>query len=193
MSQPIILASSSRYRAELLCRLGLEFDTLAPELDETQRPEESAKSLVMRLAAEKAAKVAHLHPHAIVIGSDQVAISNGETLGKPGTAERAAQQLADASGGTVTFYTAVSVVQLAADKESHFIDQTTVYFRTLSTAEIERYIAADQPLDCAGSFKVESLGASLFEKMECADPTALVGLPLIQLSHALRKFGVQLP
>lgn len=193
MSQPLILGSSSTYRAQLLQRLGLKFSSIAADIDESRHPEEAPIDLAQRLAREKAHKVSQEHPKAVVIGSDQVAVNGPMLLGKPGSVEAAAQQLIQASGRAVTFYTAVSVVNRATGSETDFMDTTTVHFRKLSNTEIQNYIAADNPLDCAGSFKAEGLGISLFEKIDSTDPTGIVGLPLIRLASVLREQGFEIP
>ncbi|TXI23997.1 MAG: septum formation inhibitor Maf [Roseateles sp.] len=187
----LILASTSRYRQELLARLRLPFRCEAPDVDETALPGESPAALAERLALTKARAVAARHPQAIVIGSDQVADLAGEALGKPGTHERAAAQLARMSGQALVFQTAVAVVapSLAAIERA----EVRVQMRSLSSAEIEAYLRADQPYDCAGSAKVESLGITLLESVESDDPTALIGLPLIRTCRLLRRAGLTLP
>lgn len=188
----LILASSSRYRVELLARLRLPFEAIAPGVDESARPGEAPLALASRLARAKAETLATAHPGAVVIGSDQVAELDGQALGKPHTAARARAQLRACSGGEVVFHTAVFV--LAADRDSHaFVDHTRVRFRTLQDDEIERYLLADAPYDCAASIKSEGLGASLFEAIDTRDPTALIGLPLIALATVLRRCGFRLP
>lgn len=187
----LILASTSRYRAELLQRLRLPFDTLRPDVDETPQPGEMPAKLAMRLAQAKAAAVASTHPLAWTIGSDQVAELDGMPLGKPGDRLHAVAQLAAMSGKTVHFHTAACVMQGHAVHTA--MDLTRVRFRTLSTDEIERYVDAEQPFDCAGSFKSESLGICLFEAIESSDPTALIGLPLIATAKLLREAGFMLP
>ncbi|HDS1300807.1 MULTISPECIES: Maf family nucleotide pyrophosphatase [Stenotrophomonas maltophilia group] len=187
----LVLASTSRYRRELLQRLGLPFDCARPEVDETPLNAETPLVLATRLATAKAAEVAARYPGAWVIGSDQVADLNGRPLGKPGTAEAACAQLAAMSGQTVRFHTAIS---LTRDGESlSAVDLTEVRFRALGQEEIARYVAAEQPLDCAGSFKCEGLGISLFEAIDNRDPTALIGLPLIALCGLLRQAGFAVP
>ena len=189
----ILLASTSTYRRALLARLGLRFECVAPGTDETPRANELATDLVARLAKAKAASVARRHADSLVIGADQVAELGGETLGKPGDHARAVRQLTLLSGHAVTFHTALCVLRAAGDRQFAHVDTTRVYFRQLSAQEIERYLQAEQPYDCAGSFKSESLGISLFERIESQDPTALMGLPLIVLCRFLRKLGVILP
>lgn len=187
----LLLASTSRYRAALLDRLGIRFNAIAPEADETPRAGESPAELVRRLAHLKAANVAERHPEATVIGSDQVATFDHRIVGKPGQPDKAMAQLKAASGKDVTFLTAVSVQQ--GGRECATMDVTRVAFRTLQDEEIARYVAQEQPLDCAGSFKAEGLGITLFEHIDAKDPTALIGLPLIWLSQALRDLGYRLP
>lgn len=187
----LILASTSRYRAELLQRLHLPFDTQRPDVDETPQPGEMPAKLAMRLAQAKAAAVASTHPRAWTIGSDQVAELDGVPLGKPGDRPHAVAQLAAMSGKTVHFHTAACVMQGHAVHTA--MDLTRVRFRTLSTDEIERYVDAEQPFDCAGSFKSESLGICLFDAIESSDPTALIGLPLIATAKLLREAGFMLP
>jgi MAF protein len=188
----LVLASSSRYRAELLQRLGLPFTSRAPAVDETPRPGEPAEALVSRLSRSKAAAVAEHKGTALVIGSDQVAVSDERILGKPGTAERAREQLASLSGRTVTFLTGVCLLDPGRGLEQSAVVTTTVRFRSLAQAEIADYVAREQPLDCAGAFKSEALGIALFESVTSDDPTALVGLPLITLCSMLGKAGVPL-
>jgi septum formation protein len=186
---PLILASTSRYRRELLARLRLPFDVVSPEVDETPRPGESPAALAARLAQAKAAAVAALHPHAVVIGSDQVAELDGQPIGKPGTHERAVQQLRSMRGRSVVFHTAVAVQRAATGYAGAALAPVTVRFRSLSDAEIEHYLRAEQPYDCAGSAKCETLGIALLEAIESDDPTALVGLPLIRTCKLLRAAG----
>lgn len=188
----LILASTSRYRAELLARLRLPFDAARPEVEETPLPGEPPASLALRLATAKAAAVAAEHPEAVVIGSDQVAGCDGRVLGKPGTREAAIAQLQAMSGREVVFLTAVAVAGPGAAVE-HALDTTTVRFRPLADDAIARYVDAETPLDCAGSFKCEGLGIALFEAIESRDPTALVGLPLIATARLLRARGFALP
>ena len=190
---PLILASTSRYRRELLARLALPFETAAPDVDETPRAGEAPRELALRLALEKAQTVAARKPQAIVIGSDQVADLQGQPLGKPGTHERAAAQLARMSGQTVLFHTAVAVVQASRGFAQSSLATVTVRFRTLDAATIERYLLAEQPYDCAGSAKSEGLGIALLQAIESDDPTALIGLPLIRTAQLLRAAGLTLP
>lgn len=188
----LILASTSVYRRELLERLRLPFDTARPEVDESALPGEVPRALARRLAAAKAAAVAARHLGAWVIGSDQVAELDGIALGKPGGREAAIAQLHTVSGRTVQFRTAVCILR-DGDAGQVIDDTTTVRFRVLATDEIERYVDAEQPFDCAGSFKSEGLGIALFEGIETIDPTALVGLPLIATARLLRNAGFTLP
>lgn len=187
----LILASTSRYRRELLARLGLPFDVDRPAVDEAARPGEAPADLAARLAAEKAADVASRNPDSWVLGSDQVAEVDGDALGKPGSEAVATEQLRRMSGREVRFHTAVSLCRGGTAHATS--DLTIVRLRALGTAEIERYVRAERPLDCAGSFKVEGLGISLFEAIESGDPTALVGLPLIATARLLRQAGFAVP
>jgi septum formation protein len=186
----LILASTSRYRRELLQRLRLSFDVVAPKVDETQRPGESPAALAARLALAKARAVAAREPDSIVIGSDQVAELDGRALGKPGTHERATEQLRAMRSQAVVFHTAVAVVRADVGFERCESAPVTVRFRDLSDAEIERYLRTEQPYDCAGSAKCETLGIALTESITSDDPTALVGLPLIRTSALLRAAGL---
>lgn len=187
----LVLASTSRYRRELLARLRLPFDCVAPGVDEQALEGESPLAQATRLAAAKCDAVAERLPDALVIGSDQVADLGGRALGKPGGRDAALQQLRDCSGREVVFHTAVQLRHGARIRA--LLDRTVVRFRTLQDGEILRYLDAEQPYDCAGSFKVEGLGACLFDAVENRDPTALIGLPLIALAAALRDFGHALP
>ena len=189
----LVLASTSRYRRELLARLALPFETAAPDVDETPRAGEAPRELALRLALEKAQAVAARKPQAIVIGSDQVADLHGQPLGKPGTHERAAAQLARMSGQTVLFHTAVAVVQASRGFAQSSLATVTVRFRALDATTIERYLLAEQPYDCAGSAKSEGLGIALLQAIESDDPTALIGLPLIRTAQLLRAAGLTLP
>ncbi len=190
-SRPLILGSTSRYRKELLSRLRIPFDIDSPQVDETPQPGEQPAALALRLALAKAREVAQRHPSAVVIGSDQVADLNGEPLGKPGTHERAVAQLQRMRGQTVVFQTALAVVCLETGFEQVDLAPVRVVFRSLSDAEIEHYLSAEQPYDCAGSAKSEGLGIALLERIDNDDPTALVGLPLIRTCHMIRAAGVQ--
>ena len=188
----LILGSTSRYRRELLQRLRVPFDVVSPEVDETPLPNETPQALATRLALAKAKAVAALHPHAVVIGSDQVADLSGEPLGKPGTHERAVLQLQRMRGQTVVFQTAVSVVCQANGFEQTELAQIKVRFRDLSDAEIEAYLRAEEPYDCAGSAKSEGLGIALLDAIDNDDPTALIGLPMIRTARLLRAAGIDL-
>jgi septum formation protein len=189
-SPRLVLASTSRYRRELLARLRLPFDVEAPEVDETPRDGECPPDLALRLATAKAQAVASRHPSAVVIGSDQVAELDGAGIGKPGSHERATAQLRSMSGRTVVFHTAVAVHCMANGFAASALVPVTVRFRVLTDVEIERYLRAEQPYDCAGSAKCETLGIALLEAIESDDPTALVGLPLIRTSELLRRAGI---
>jgi MAF protein len=188
--KPLILASTSRYRAELLRKLGLEFTACAPAVDETQLPGEPAEALVLRLAEAKARAVAASSGPALVIGSDQVAVCGQRILGKPGTAERAREQLAQLAGREVCFLTGLCLVDAGSGAAQTALDTTRVKFRQLSAIQIADYVARETPLDCAGSFKSEGLGIALFESIEGRDPNALIGLPLIELCSMLHRAGV---
>ena len=190
----LVLASTSRYRRDLLARLTPRFRALAPDTSETARTSEPAATLATRLAQAKARAVATQCANAIVIGSDQAATLGGAILGKPGDIERAHAQLAAASGQEVVFHTAVCVVDTrqATLREFSAIDTTRVFFRRLEGDEIARYLERERPLDCAGSFKAEGLGIALFERIDSQDPTALIGLPLIALSRLLREAGIDI-
>ena len=187
----LVLGSTSRYRRELLQRLGLPFTVAAPDVDETPLQGEAPRALALRLALAKAHAVAAQHPDAVVIGSDQVADLRGQPLGKPGTHERASAQLQRMSGETVIFQTAVAVVCAATGFEQVDLAPVEVRFRTLKGDEIERYLHAEQPYDCAGSAKSEGLGIALLASIENDDPTALVGLPLIRTCRMIRAAGIQ--
>ena len=192
-ARPLILGSTSPYRHALLSRLGLPFETVSPEVDESPLPDEAPADLALRLAKQKAASVAQRHPQAIVIGSDQVADLHGEPLGKPGNHERAREQLARMSGETVIFQTALSVQCLETGFEQSAVVPVRVAFRHLGADEIERYLRAEQPYDCAGSAKSEGLGISLLTRIDNDDPTALIGLPLIRTCQMLRAAGLLVP
>ena len=186
----LVLGSTSRYRRELLERLHVPFETASPQVDETPTPGESPDHLALRLALAKARDVAARHPQAVVIGSDQVADLHGEPLGKPGTHDRAVRQLQRMRGQTVVFQTAVAVVCLATGFEQVELAPVRVVFRDLQDEEIERYLRAETPYDCAGSAKSEGLGIALLERIDNDDPTALVGLPLIRTCRMIRAAGV---
>lgn len=195
LSQPsrtVVLGSTSRYRRELLSRMNLPFEVAAPHVDETPQTGEAPRDLALRLALAKARAVAQTHPEAVVIGSDQVADLDGLPLGKPGNHERAVQQLRQMRGHTVVFQTALAVVCLATGFEQVDLAAVRVKFRDLTDTEIENYLQAEKPYDCAGSAKSEGLGIALLEAIDNDDPTALVGLPLIRTARMLRAAGVQL-
>ncbi|MEO8544977.1 MAG: Maf family nucleotide pyrophosphatase [Burkholderiaceae bacterium] len=189
---PLILASTSRYRRELLERLRLPFDTIAPDVDETPYPGERPQQLACRLAMEKARAVAARFPQAVVIGSDQVADLAGQALGKPLVHEVAVEQLRRMQGQQVVFQTAVAVVCAGSKFAQMDLAQIRVRFRALADDEIEAYLLAEQPYDCAGSAKSEGLGISLLDAIDNDDPTALIGLPLIRTCRMLRAAGVRL-
>ena len=191
-SRTLILGSSSRYRKELLSRLNIPFEVAAPEVDETPRLNEAPKDLALRLALAKARAVASKYPEAVVIGSDQVADLEGQALGKPGNHANAVKQLQRMRGKTVIFQTALSVICLATGFEQTDLATVKVSFRDLTDAEIESYLKAEEPYDCAGSAKSEGLGIALLAAIDNDDPTALVGLPLIRTCHMLSAAGVKL-
>jgi septum formation protein len=188
----LVLGSTSSYRRELLSRLHIPFTVAAPEVDETPLAGENPLTLATRLALAKARAVAHKFPQAVVIGSDQVADLEGLALGKPGNFERATVQLRQMRGKTVIFQTALAVVCLETDFEQQDVASVRVQFRDLSDAEIEAYLLAETPYDCAGSAKSEGLGIALLASIDNDDPTALVGLPLIRTCHMLRAAGLKL-
>ena len=187
---PLILASTSRYRRELLERLRIPFQALAPETDETPLPGEAPAHLAERLALAKARALATRFPEAVVIGADQVADVDGAAIGKPGTHERAVEQLRAMSGRTIVFQTALAVVRIATGFAEVRRAPVQVRFRTLSEAEIEFYLRTEQPYDCAGSAKCETLGIALLDAIDSDDPTALIGLPLIRTCALLRAAGL---
>ncbi|KPF48691.1 septum formation inhibitor Maf [beta proteobacterium AAP121] len=186
----LILGSTSRYRRELLDRLRLPYTCVAPQVDETPQPGEAPAALALRLALAKAQAVAALHPEAVVIGADQVADLHGEPIGKPGTHERAVLQLQRLSGQRVVFQTALAVVRADTGHAEAQLAGVAVQFRTLDPVEIEHYLRLDQPYDCAGSAKCETLGIALLDTIESDDPTALIGLPLIRTCQMLRRAGL---
>ena len=186
----LILASTSRYRRELLQRLRLTFEVVAPQVDEAPLPGETPAALAQRLALAKALAVAALRPAAVVIGSDQVADLDGQPIGKPHTHERAVAQLQSMRGRRVVFQTAVAVVRADRGYAQGLLAPVTVQFRNLSDAEIEHYLRTEQPYDCAGSAKCETLGIALLDAIDSDDPTALVGLPLIRTCRLLREAGL---
>lgn len=189
----LLLASSSPYRRELLARLQLPFDWEAPSIDETAAPGESAEELVRRLAQEKARALAHRYPDHLIIGSDQAAALGDRILGKPLNFERAREQLLAASGASVTFLTGLAVLDGRSGEIQVDCVPFTVHFRALDPDRIERYLHAEQPYDCAGSFKAEGLGISLFRATEGSDNTSLIGLPLIRLVDMLLAKGIAVP
>ena len=189
-SPSLVLGSTSRYRRELLTRLRMPFEVDRPDVDESAMPSETPSALARRLALQKAREVASRHPDAIVIGSDQVADLDGVSIGKPGDHANALAQLRSMSGRSVVFRTAVAVVRASTGFERERVVDVTVRFRTLTDAEIERYLRAEQPYDCAGSAKSEALGIALLDAIESDDPTALVGLPLIATCALLREAGL---
>jgi septum formation protein len=189
---PVILGSTSRYRKELLSRLRIPFEVCAPHVDETPLPGEAPKELALRLALAKALAVAKQNPNAVVIGSDQVADLDGTPLGKPGNHTNAVLQMQKMRGKTVVFQTALSVVCLANGYQRTDLAAVRVKFRDLTDSEIEAYLRAEEPYDCAGSAKSEGLGIALLDAIDNDDPTALVGLPLIRTCQMLREAGVKL-
>jgi septum formation protein len=192
-SRPLILASTSRYRASLLQRFGLDFTTENPGVDETQRHGESPRGRSFRLSEAKAEAIAQRFPGAIVIGGDQVPTASTTILEKPGNAANCREQLMLLSGSTAEFYTACTVRCLETGVKLSHVDTTAVKLRPLSDAEIDRYIEREKPFDCAGGFKAEALGITLFERIDSEDPSAIVGMPLIWLASALRAVGFAVP
>lgn len=189
----LLLASSSSYRRELLSRLQLRFDCCAPEIDETALEGELPEQLVRRLACEKAQALTMHYPNHLIIGSDQVAVLEHDILGKPHTFERAQEQLRACSGKSVTFLTGLALLDSRTGYVQVDCIPFTVHFRAINDQQIERYLQAEQPFDCAGSFKAEGLGVSLFRSTEGADVTSLIGLPLIRLVEMLNRAGVEVP
>ena len=189
----LLLASSSSYRRELLARLRLPFTCRSPDIDESRRPNEAASDLVQRLAREKAQALAAEYPQHLIIGSDQVAVLDEQVLGKPHSFERALEQLTAASGKSVTFLTGLALLNSSTGECQVDCVPFTVHMRELDRASIERYLHAEQPYDCAGSFKAEGLGVSLFRSTEGSDATSLIGLPLIRLVDMLLNEGVEIP
>lgn len=188
---PLVLGSTSPFRRELLQKLGLPFETAAPDIDESRQENESPEQLVIRLAEAKARVVARKFPQALIIGSDQVAVNAGEILGKPLTHARAVQQLQNASGKTVRFLTGLCLYNSATDRAQCEVVPFDVVFRKLTLEQIENYLTREQPYQCAGSFKSEALGIALFERLEGEDPNSLIGLPLIRLVRMLENEGVK--
>jgi septum formation protein len=191
--KPLILASTSRYRRSLLERIAPPFEAMSPGVSEAQMGGETARERAIRLSLAKARVVAERNPDAIVIGSDQVCAAGHRVLDKPGDEATCRAQLASLSGHMANFYTGCAVVGLNAGLQLEHLDTTTVAFRRLTDEEIRRYVAREKPFDCAGGFKVEALGITLFESVVSEDPTALIGLPLIWLSGALRQAGYLMP
>ena len=193
--RPLVLASGSPYRKELLERLGLPFTVDVSEISEKPRPGEEAGELVIRLATEKARAVAARHGDAVVIGSDQVAVRDGEIVGKPTDMVDAAAQLEANSGRAIEFLTGLCLIDGASPGSDPYlhVDITRVAFQPLSALQIQRYLEREKPLDCAGSFKAEGLGIALFERIDAQDPTGLIGLPLIWLAGVLRHLGYRVP
>jgi len=188
----IILASASKYRRQLLQNIAIDARCIAADIDETPLSNESPKKIALRLAIAKAEAVAS-HENGVIIGSDQVASLDGQPLGKPGSIEKARLQLQRCSGQKVTFYTGLSVINSRTQHRHQCVESYSVFFRSLSETEIDRYLEIDQPFDCAGSFKAEGVGISLFEKLEGDDPNTLIGLPLIKLCEFLRAEGIAIP
>lgn len=189
----LVLASSSIYRQHTLAKLGLPFQCISPQIDESAYPQESASALVQRLAEQKAQAVAPSFAGQLIIGCDQVCVNQGQILGKPGTRERAKAQLLAASGQRLTFYTGLALWDDRHQQMHSLVEPFTVHFRVLSEAQIERYLDKEPALDSAGAFKCEGLGISLFEQLDGRDPNSLVGLPLIALVDLLTRCGVDVP
>lgn len=192
MSLKLILASSSPYRRELLERLKIPFEVIAPEVDETPHPGETPEKLVERLAIEKAQKIAGKTRGVLVIGSDQVAVYNGHIVGKPHSHDKAVQQLREASGRTVTLYTGLALINADTQRIQREVIPYRVTFRALTDTQIESYLRKEQPYSCAGSVKSEGLGIALLEKFEGEDPNTLIGLPLIRLVRMLENEGINI-
>jgi len=190
MSKPLVLASTSIYRRQLLERLAIPYTCMAPDIDESPLPQELPDQLSARLADAKARTAGTKFPAHLIIGSDQVASLDGELIGKPGNFERASRQLRAASGSTVTFFTSVALYDSETGHSQQHTDTTRVLFRELEETQIRNYLLREEPYGCAGSFKVEGLGIALFERIESDDPSALIGLPLIALCTMLRAAGV---
>jgi septum formation protein len=187
----LVLGSTSQFRKALLEKLGLPYSTVSPEVDETPLDDESPEQLVYRLSEAKARAVASSKPDALIIGSDQVAVIDGEILGKPGSHEKAVDQLRNASGREVTFLTGLCLLNSKTNVAQIEVVPFTVHFRELSDEQIENYLSSEKPYNCAGSFKSEALGISLFERLEGDDPNTLIGLPLIRLVRMLENEGVR--
>ncbi len=189
----LVLGSTSPFRKALLRKLGLPFSTAAPDIDESPQPDEPPRSLVQRLARGKAETVAAQYPRALIIGSDQVACLDGHILGKPGNRENAIAQLGAMSGKAVSFHTGLCLYNSKSGNTQLLCEDFLVHFRNLGSEQIERYVSAEKPFNCAGSFKSEGLGITLFHKLEGDDPNALIGLPLIRLVEMLALEGIELP
>jgi septum formation protein len=192
LNKRLVLASTSSFRRTLLERLEIPFTTASPETDETRQPGEPPRNLVLRLAAAKASAVAADHPDALIIGSDQVACIDETVLGKPGDRERAVDQLTQASGREAVFYTGLCLLNAATGRAQTCCEPFRVHFRVLSQSQIQGYVDRERPFNCAGSFKSEGLGITLFERLEGDDPNALIGLPLIRLIAMLESEGIDL-
>ncbi len=191
--QPIVLGSSSVFRRQLLEKLLEQFDTCSPDIDESPLPGEDPAQLVQRLALQKAEAVAKAHPDALIIASDQVSVLDGRINGKPGNYENAFRQLKSSSGKQVSFFTSLCLYDATTAKYQLDVEPFQVYFRELSDAQIERYLKKETPYNCAGGFKSEGFGITLFSRLEGRDPNTLIGLPLIRLVEMLAAAGVQLP
>ncbi|MCW8976205.1 MAG: Maf-like protein [Sedimenticola sp.] len=189
----IILGSTSPFRRQLLEKLRLQFDVDSPDIDESHQPEETPEQMVARLSIEKARAVAKKHKQALIIGSDQIACIGSQILGKPGNRENAIKQLMLASGKKVTFYTGLCLYNSVTANTQVLCEPFHVHFRSLDQQQIERYLDAEEPYNCAGSFKSEGLGIALFSRLEGDDPNSLIGLPLIRLISFLEKEGVYIP
>lgn len=192
MTRRLILGSTSPYRRELIQRLAIPFETAAPDIDETRHDGESARDMVLRLSLQKAQAVAAQYPDTLIIGSDQCAVLHEQVIGKPGNHENAVQQLQNSSGKTVAFLTGLCLYDSRDGSYQLDVVPFAVDFRELNDEEIDAYLHKDQPYNCAGSFRSESLGITLFKRMHGDDPTALMGLPLIRLSQMLKQAGVDL-
>ena len=186
----LVLGSTSPFRKSILEKLNLPFECAKPDIDESALVDETPQALVERLAIEKAKAVAHQFPDALIIGSDQVAVCEGEILGKPHTFENGVKQLTKFSNKSITFYTGLCVFDTANDKALSLVEPFIVHFNELSPTDIANYLTAEQPYNCAGSFKSEGLGICLFEKLEGDDPNTLIGLPLIKLVALLKQHGL---
>lgn len=189
----IVLGSSSPFRKQMLEKLQLPFIQFAPQIDESPLPNETPREMIARLSRLKALKVAESHSDKIIIASDQCAVFNNQIIGKPHTHAKATQQLLSFSGRTITFLTGLVVIDPRTQETHQVMDETNVHFRTLEAATIENYLHAEQPYQCAGSFKSEGLGITLFESIESKDPNALIGLPLIELTTIFAQMGIVLP